>query len=200
MTILPPVAFLKPCTTVPSSPSFPFTGLSSVAATDTPALPQLPSRAVTASSSKSHSLSERGAVQGTIMSTAPLAMLVILGGVAKARLRMVGWMENGLTPLLGQLCHCRRSSKLADAEGKRVILSSQARATAELGSQGPADVQDSRCRLGRHVHLDLHSALHRRPRHVSRECSKECVGRVGGRGLVDKAMCVDHIRGMNGGC
>lgn len=79
------------------------------------------------------------------------------------------------------------------------MLSGQAGATAELGQQGPADVQDSRSRLGRHVHLDLHSALHRRPGHVSRKRSKERIGRVGRRGLVDKAMCIDHIRGMNGG-
>ena len=33
------------------------------------------------------------------MSTVPLAMLVTLGGVARARLRMVGWIVKGLTPL-----------------------------------------------------------------------------------------------------
>jgi hypothetical protein len=34
-----------------------------------------------------------------MISTAPLAMLVIDGGVTRVRLRMVGWIENGLTPL-----------------------------------------------------------------------------------------------------
>jgi hypothetical protein len=35
-----------------------------------------------------------------MISTAPLAMLVMEGGVTRVRLRMVGWIENGLTPLL----------------------------------------------------------------------------------------------------
>jgi hypothetical protein len=43
-----------------------------------------------------------GHVDGTMMSTVPLAMLVMLGGVANVRLRIVGWMENGLTPLRDQ--------------------------------------------------------------------------------------------------
>jgi hypothetical protein len=38
-----------------------------------------------------------------MISTAPLAMLVIEGGVTRVRLRIVGWIENGLTPLLDQL-------------------------------------------------------------------------------------------------
>ena len=38
-----------------------------------------------------------------MISTAPLAMLVIEGGVTRVRLRMVGWIEKGLTPLLDQL-------------------------------------------------------------------------------------------------
>ena len=106
MTIRPPVGLWTPWTTVSASPpSLPFTVLSCVPAMVTPALLQLPSSAFTASSSKSHSLSERGATQGTIISTAPLAMLVILGGVTRARLRMVGWMEKGLTPLYCQY-HC----------------------------------------------------------------------------------------------
>lgn len=38
-----------------------------------------------------------------MISTAPLAMFVIEGGVTKVRLRIVGWIENGLTPLHHQL-------------------------------------------------------------------------------------------------
>jgi len=46
-----------------------------------------------------------------MMSTAPLAMLVIEGGVTRVRLRMVGWIENGLTPLfISPLCMSIRSS------------------------------------------------------------------------------------------
>ena len=63
----------------------------------------VPSSACTASSSRSHSFSVIGAVAGTMMSTTPLAMFVMDGGVARVRLRMVGWMENGLTPLLNPM-------------------------------------------------------------------------------------------------
>ena len=62
-------------------------------------LSQLPSSAVTASSSRSQSLSLIGRTAGTMMSTAPFAMLVILGGWARVTFRIVGWIENGLTPL-----------------------------------------------------------------------------------------------------
>jgi len=34
-----------------------------------------------------------------MMSTAPFAILVIDGGVTRVRLRIVGWIENGFTPL-----------------------------------------------------------------------------------------------------
>lgn len=46
--------------------------------------------AVIVSSSRSHSFSVMGNVEGTMMSTAPLAMLVMAGGVAVVRLRTVG--------------------------------------------------------------------------------------------------------------
>lgn len=35
-----------------------------------------------------------------MISTAPLAIFVIDGGVTRVRLSIVGWIENGLTPLL----------------------------------------------------------------------------------------------------
>lgn len=41
-----------------------------------------------------------GHEEGTIMSTAPFAIFVILGGVANVRLRIVGWILKGLTPLM----------------------------------------------------------------------------------------------------
>jgi hypothetical protein len=63
--------------------------------------PQLPSSALTASSSKSHSRADMGCVEGMMMSTAPFAMLVIEGGVTRVKLRTVGCIENGLIPLPG---------------------------------------------------------------------------------------------------
>jgi len=68
-----------------------------------------------------------------MMSTVPLAMLVMLGGVASVKLRMVGWIENGLTPL---------------------------RVSFDRYLTSEASVQHSWGRLGADVHLDLHGALH----------------------------------------
>ena len=49
------------------------------------------------------------------MSTVPLAMLVTLGGVARARLRMVGWIVKGLTPLFRQLSSQGEEERVADS-------------------------------------------------------------------------------------
>jgi hypothetical protein len=44
-----------------------------------------------------------GWVDGTMISTAPLAMFVIEGGVTRVRFKIVGCIENGFTPLSCQL-------------------------------------------------------------------------------------------------
>ena len=58
-----------------------------------------------------------------MISTAPLAMLVIEGGVTRVRLRMVGWIENGLTPLSvsSYLLHTTLSSYITTRMDKDVL-------------------------------------------------------------------------------
>lgn len=70
-----------------------------------------------------------------MISTAPLAILVIDGGVTRVRLSIVGCIENGLTPLPGVSARIYK-----DIAGKNVL--------------------NTLCRTGTDVHLNLDYIFH----------------------------------------
>ena len=67
-----------------------------------------------------------------------------------------------------------------------------------MQSQIEGHVQHRSGRFSRHVHLDLHGALDWRPGHLGRQRSIQRIGRVGGSGIFDEAVSVNHVCRVNG--